>query len=406
MAQTPRRSSAGGLRFSDLEPVGPGTPSGRFLRRFWTPVFRARDLAPGRAKPVEVLGEKFTLYRGEDGVARVVGFRCPHRGTQLSIGWVEGDGIRCRYHGWRYDGTGQCVEQPNEEKPFCAKVKLATYPTREYLGLIFAWLGDGEPPALPRYPDFELPGVVVADPPEVLPCSFWNRLDNDMGHVPWVHRATATRMGWNHYLVLRREAVEETGYGYRATRLPGAGETAESMGLRIVAHFFMPNAFQFWQRVRARGYEDRDLWDTKITWTVPINDASYAGFDVTRTPLEGREAEAYAEARYTQMEEDAETRFDLAEKVLAGEMTLEELPDDLQANTCFIIEDYVTQVGQGPVGKRGTEHLAQTDVKPILLRRIWLGEVSAMLEGREMKRWTLPDAPLRPDIAGSGAVSV
>lgn len=140
----------------------------------------------------------------------------------------------------------------------------------------------------------------------------------------------------------RRERVEETGYGYMAHRLPGEGESLEAMGLRRAAHFFMPVAFMFWQKTRARGYEGRDLWDTKMVWTVPINDRTYVNFDVTRTPLEGEEGRAYAEARYTQMEEDAETRWDLAEKILAGEMTLEDLPADLQANTCFIIEDYVT----------------------------------------------------------------
>ncbi|MFT5439507.1 MAG: 5,5'-dehydrodivanillate O-demethylase [Alphaproteobacteria bacterium] len=383
------------LKFADLEPVGPATPSGRYLRCFWLPVYRARDLKPGRTKPLEMLSEKFTLYRGEDGVARIVDFRCPHRGTQLSVGWVEGSSIRCRYHGWRYDGAGQCVEQPNEQTPFCDRIKLRSYPSREYLGLIFAFLGDGEPPPFPAYPDLDLPGIIVADPPEILPIGFWNRLDNDMGHVPWVHRATSIAKGWDHYLVLRREAVEETDYGYKADRLPGIGETKETMGLRAEAHFFMPVAFQFWQKTRARGYEDQDLWDTKMVFTVPINDGAYVNFDVTRTPLEGAAADAYAEARYQQMEEDEEIRWDLAEKILAGDMSLEDLPGDMQANTRFIIEDYVTQVGQGSVRGRPPEHLAPTDAKPILLRRIWQREITKLLAGEAVKEWRIPAAPLR-----------
>ena len=75
-------------------------------------------------KPLEILGEKFTIYRGEDGIAHITNARCPHRGALMSLGWVEGDGIRCRFHGWRFDGTGQCDEQPNEDRPFCARVKL------------------------------------------------------------------------------------------------------------------------------------------------------------------------------------------------------------------------------------------------------------------------------------------
>ena len=79
-------------------------------------------------------------------------FRCAHRGTQLSTGWVEGDCVRCFYHGWKYDGAGQCVELPAED-PASRQVRIASYPTEEYLGLIFAYLGEGEraaAAALPR----------------------------------------------------------------------------------------------------------------------------------------------------------------------------------------------------------------------------------------------------------------
>ena len=89
------------LQFPDLEQFGPDAPAGQYLRRFWQPVARASELPSGRAKPIEILGEKFTVYRGEGGTPHVVAFRCPHRGTQLSLGWVEGDSLRCRYHGWR-----------------------------------------------------------------------------------------------------------------------------------------------------------------------------------------------------------------------------------------------------------------------------------------------------------------
>ena len=97
----------------DMVHTGPGTIAGRFLRNFWQPVATG-GMLPGRTRPVEVLGEKFTLYRGESGTFHLTDFHCAHRRAQLSVGWVEGDSIRCRYHGWRYDADGQCVEQPAE----------------------------------------------------------------------------------------------------------------------------------------------------------------------------------------------------------------------------------------------------------------------------------------------------
>ena len=95
---TPRfRLSCGQVSADELDfaRTGPGTLAGRYLRRFWQPVSRACDLEPGQTKPIQVMSERFTLYRGEDGAPHLVAFRCAHRGTQMSTGWVEGDAIRC-----------------------------------------------------------------------------------------------------------------------------------------------------------------------------------------------------------------------------------------------------------------------------------------------------------------------
>jgi 5,5'-dehydrodivanillate O-demethylase len=383
------------LQFADLEPVGPGTPTGRYLRLFWQPVARARDLKAGRAKPIEILGEKFTLYQGEHGGFHLVAFRCPHRGAQLSLGWVEGDALRCRYHGWKFDRSGQCIEQPDVETSSVQRVKMASYPTREYMGLVFTFLGEGEPPPFPQYPDLDRPGVIVTDPVELLPCSFWNRFDNDHSHIPWVHRATALRKGRNDLLVHRWETVEETAYGWMGTRSV-KGEKAEQerfLGLSRLTHWFMPNVRLFWAPTRANGFEGRGLWDTKAVWTVPVNDRSHAAFDVTHTPLEGAEARAFAQSRAGQ-EAEAEDRWDLAEQVMAGDLTLEDLPDELSAYTSFAIEDYVTQVGQGPIAGRGRERLVSTDARLILIRRLWLREINALVAGQPLTQWKIPEQPL------------
>jgi len=120
------------MDFSEFVHTGPETLAGRYLRRFWQPVACCHELRAGQALPVRILSEDFTLYRGATGTAHLVGNRCAHRGTQLSVGWVEDDCIRCFYHGWKYDGAGQCVEQPAEGESFASKVRIASYPVQEY----------------------------------------------------------------------------------------------------------------------------------------------------------------------------------------------------------------------------------------------------------------------------------
>src|SRR6185503_6454779 len=168
--------------WQDVFHIGPGTLAGRYLRRWWHPIAVAKDVPAGRTKPVRSFGEELTLYRGEDGTPHLVAFRCAHRGTQLSTGWVEGDNIRCFYHGWVYGPDGQCVEQPAEPEPFCSRIKIKSYPVQEYVGLIFAYLGEGKPPELPRYPELEETGILQAGV-YTWPCSYFSSLENGVDHV-------------------------------------------------------------------------------------------------------------------------------------------------------------------------------------------------------------------------------
>ena len=178
------------VNFMDFYYTGPSTLAGKYMRKFWHPVYRAEDLKPGWAKPIRIMSEDFTLYRGETGKPHVVAFRCPHRLTQLSVGWVEEDCIRCRFHGWKFDSSGQCVEQPAEKESFAEKIRIRSCPAEEYLGLIFVYFGEGEPPPLPCYPDFDKKGLWVET--YVRPCNFVNNLENDPIHIPFTHRESSS----------------------------------------------------------------------------------------------------------------------------------------------------------------------------------------------------------------------
>jgi len=365
--------------------TGPGTLAGRYLRMFWQPVYRAEDLAPGRAMPVRIMSEDFTLYRGEGGISHVVAFRCAHRGTQLSAGWVEEDSIRCFYHGWKYDGSGQCVEQPGEEESFKSKVKIRSYPTQEYLGLIFAYLGEGEPPPFRVFPDTEKPGVAEAYPPEYWPCNYFNRIDNacDAGHLTYAHRES--RNAVNRPQRLPDIAAEETEYGVRTDIIRG-GKLVSSL------HFHMPNTNHFRSSLNLRdpkgGVEDVTM--DRFLWRVPVDDKNCVSFPVDFAYLSGEAGEQYLERRRRAWRETKTHHTELGVAVLSGKLQVREVKEQPNLKNLTSLEDYVAQVGQGAIADRATEQLGRMDVGVILTRKIWLRELQALAENRALKRWADP----------------
>ena len=140
--------------------TGADTPAGKLFRQYWQPIAMATDFpADGAPIPVKVLGEELVLFKDEAGELGLLGLHCPHRGGDLSYGRVEDGGLRCIYHGWLFDRTGKCLQQPAEPpgKEFCHKIKHSAYPVRELGGLIFAYLGADEPPVLPEWECLTVP---------------------------------------------------------------------------------------------------------------------------------------------------------------------------------------------------------------------------------------------------------
>jgi 5,5'-dehydrodivanillate O-demethylase len=382
MASTKRKRNKGRAKLSltDLVFTGPGTLAGKYMRMFWHPVYRAEELTPGRAKPIRIMGEDFTLYRGTGGTPHVVAFRCAHRGTQLSAGWVEGDCIRCMYHGWLYDSTGQCVEQPAEEQSFAKKIRIRSYPTEEYLGLIFAYLGDGKSPPFPRYPHFEKEGVLEVLPVQAWPCNFFQRVDNngDTFHVPFVHRgaylSTDIRSG------LPTISKEESPWGTTAyATFPG--------GWTNVLQFVMPNAYTF---RNPSPYPDIP-WDDRFQWDVPLDDRQSLQFRLRLVPLTGEAARQYRERRDELLAKENFSIADAGQSVLTGKLNFADL-EKLTNDKISLIhsQDYVSQAGQGVIADRAQEHLGRSDVGVVLFRKIWERELRALAEGRPLKKWALP----------------
>ena len=334
------------MDFSEFVHTGPETLAGRFLRRFWQPVACSHELSAGQALPIRILSEDFTLYRGAGGTAHLVGNRCAHRGTQLSAGWVEEDCIRCFYHGWKYDGAGQCVEQPAEGESFASKVRIASYPVKEYIGLVFAYLGEGEAPSLPRYPRFEDPEISLDVAGLKRICNYFNNVDNslDNAHVRFVHRRH--RDAAEDHVVLGDPiiSVEESDWGIRRyVKYPD--------GKDLTFFFGMPNINFINGQVVDPVIKRADV----MVFKVPVDDENHIHFEVRAIALSGARGRAWIEERRALRAKAEEDRPELVRAILAGKLRLSDI--DPQRIDFVMLEDEIAQTGQGRIAVRSNEHL-------------------------------------------------
>ncbi len=175
--------------------VGSGTPMGDLLRRYWMPVAPKVEVDEKGKRPVKILDEDLLIFKDGKGRYGLVQEACSHRGTSLSYGMIEEDGIRCPYHGWKYDVNGKCLEQPAEppESTFKDTIKHPAYPVRELGGLLFAYLGPQPVPLLPNY------DILVREDwvrrieiHPVLDCNWLQPMENsvDPAHLYWLHGLT------------------------------------------------------------------------------------------------------------------------------------------------------------------------------------------------------------------------
>ena len=372
--------------YEDFASTGPGTLNGRYLRQFWYPVHEGGELPRGRAKPIRILSENFTLYRGDDGVPQLVAQRCPHRGTQLSVGFVEGGDIRCLYHGWKFAGNGQCVEMPAETSEFAAKVRIASYPTREWLGLIWAYFGEGEPPAFPHLPPFQGDGLIENNS-NLVNCNYFQAWENDWDeyHTAWTHRIGGVHLA----PVLAEESFTETDFGVvkHARKADGTTRTAAFI-FPTTIRLVLPSPTYY--RYRNAGPPLREAY---LIHT-PIDDEWQVVFQAQYVHVPPEERESYMEHYRTFRARLAERSADsLAKEILAGRKTLQEVKDNDEFPAMARLEDQCAQPGQGAIADRSAEWLGRSDKGIIQLRKIWARELRSLAESGTTKRW----APMPPD---------
>jgi 5,5'-dehydrodivanillate O-demethylase len=377
--------------------TGPDTLGGRYLRQFWHPVARSQDLANGDAKTIRILSETFTLYRGESGVAHISADRCPHRLAALGVGYVEGDSLRCIYHGWKFNETGRCVERPAEAGAPPPSVNIQSWPCREHLGLIYGYFGAAEPPAFPPYPAFAQEGLV-----EVMvqpyPCGYFQSWENDWDiyHAAWTHLTGElhgpSRMEARHrmfHAMLESEVYEEADYGVvRTMKLPDGQVHASVLFQPATVRMRIPTFNELARRRAGPPFRDSYIIHT------PIDDENHLFFITQLVPVTGEAARAYKiqHAEVQEMLKTLPTPVQLGMDIIAGR---ERLRDWKQYPELPWVEDILAQVSQDPIVDRRREKMVRSDVGVVYLRRLMARELQAFAQTGQSKPWAvMREAPV------------
>ena len=235
-----------------LTRIGPGTPMGEVMRRYWIPALLAREIPEPDGPPVRVrlLGEDLVAFRDSEGKIGLLDEFCPHRRASLFFGRNEECGLRCVYHGWKFAVDGSCVDQMNEpeENQFKHKVRLTAYPTCELGGLVWAYMGPAEKiPPLPKFAWTQAPETHRHVSKVIQECNWLQGLEGglDTSHAPILHRLLKDDAGRggikpsNPYVRAGapRLVVDITDYGYQYTGIRRLGDA--EMHARTY-HFILP----------------------------------------------------------------------------------------------------------------------------------------------------------------------
>ena len=372
-----------------LTRVGPGTPMGETLRRYWIPALLDWELPAPDCPPLRLrlLGEDLVAFRDTSGRVGVLDERCPHRLTSLWLGRNEENGIRCVYHGWKFDATGQCVDQMNEPRPFAAKIRTTSYPVAEAGGAL--WVYMGPPEKRPPPPDFAWtrapePNRVVTKVVEE--CNWLQALEGgiDTSHAPIMHRMLRPNASQPGIPVsdafVQGSAptleVDVTNYGYRyfGVRALGSGEQY-ARGY----HFVMP-----WTQLRpaGRGIQNRTHGHH---WT-PIDDHRclvWNWYYDDAAPLGNGEAGPEETGNLFGADVDVENGF-RSVRNRSNNWMIDREAQRTETFTGIVginTQDRAAQEMMGPIVDRTREHLGPADRAIIAARKLLEEAVRSVQDG-------------------------
>ena len=339
--------------------VGPGTPGGELLRRYWQPICPVTDIDDEHPKKrVRLLGEDLVLFRDAKGQYGLVGEQCSHRGTSLYYGFVQEGGIRCPYHGWLYDATGKCVEQPFEPANSLMRhtIRHSAYPVEALAGLLWTYLGPSDKqPLLPHW------DVLVRQDGqrewEVRPleCNWLQAEENtpDFVHTYYLHGHNMHVRGIPGGEYFYRPFVR---YGFRPFEWgllklwTYGGENGES-------GWGHPLIFPNMQRALERG--------EAMHWRVPQDDTHTLIFVCTFLPNETHRPEPQPEQPVVRV------------------YPPQRGPDGEYRLTSFPSQDHMAWETEGPIWDRSREHLGSSDLGIVMFRKILREQIDIVQGGGE-----------------------
>jgi 5,5'-dehydrodivanillate O-demethylase oxygenase subunit len=347
-----------------LTRIGPGTPGGELLRRYWHVVAAASEITEEKPKKkVRVLGEDLVLYRDRSGKYGLIAEHCAHRGVSLYYGFVEEDGIRCAYHGWKYDAGGKCLEQPfeNPEAGFKDKISQPAYPVEKLAGLLFAYLGPpGKKPLLPKWDMLaRRDGVRKLEIYQTLRCNWLQTMENsvDPVHTYYLHAHT-----------LRMRGSNQGAYYYRplskldfelVVHPTWAGIQKQRVFAGDAGHVEAPHPLIFPNMLMVPATNGHNMH-----FRTPVDDENTQIFHVRFNPT--------GDGSIVEGREDPLAEF-VCTKNEAGEFHMENFPS----------QDQMAWETQGPVANRPDEHLGESDRGIILFRKLLRDQIRAVQNGED-----------------------
>ena len=356
-----------------LTQTGPRTPMGELLRRYWHPVAPSAELnEENPTKRVRLLSEDLVLFRSASGNLGLVEPHCAHRKANLFYGIPEPEGIRCMYHGWLYDETGACLDQPSEPEGsrFKEKIRLKAYPVQELRGLIFAYLGPEPAPMLPRWDLFVWDNVKRSITRTMIPCNWLQCQDNSLDpvHFEWLHRY------WGSYMASRYKSAEERAAWDRTTAKRGAHHV--KVGFDRFEYGIIK------RRMLIDETEDDEFWrlghpvlfpnilrvgsgrQHRFQIRVPVDDTHTLHFHYTvDLPEQGQI-----------VEQDVVPYRDVA--------LVDEQQEIIRTRGTDVSgQDQSAWVAQGPICDRTTEHLGVSDIGIIAYRKLIEDQLKIMGDG-------------------------